>query len=219
MTAGQPPLNPESHNLNTLLRQAGLAPVEAAVESKFDNYLALLLRWNARMNLTAVRDPADIVRRHFIESIACAQLLPESIHSLLDFGSGAGFPGIPIALCRPAITITLAESQAKKAAFLQEAIRTLGLNCHIWPRRAEELDRHFDAVALRAVDRMDRAVAASARLVRPGGHIAVLTTQSDLSNIKTSAGPDFHWPESFPLPGSEQRLLATASRLAPPPQP
>jgi len=89
--------------------------------SEFGAYAALLIRWNARMNLTAVRDEEGILRRHFAESIVCARILPPGITTLLDFGSGAGFPGLPIALCRREIAVTLAESQGKKVAFLREA--------------------------------------------------------------------------------------------------
>src|SRR5580704_7224389 len=86
-------------------------------------YLDLLLKWNARTNLTAIRDPEEIVRRHFGESLFTAKHLP-ACRTLLDLGSGAGFPGIPIQLALPELKVTLAESQNKKAAFLQEAVRT-----------------------------------------------------------------------------------------------
>src|ERR1700716_2998312 len=96
-------------------------------------YLDLLLKWNARTNLTAIRDPEEIVRRHFGESLFAAQNLKlgnpapsaPSVITLFDLGSGAGFPGLPIALFRPEIQVTLAESQNKKAVFLREAVRTL----------------------------------------------------------------------------------------------
>jgi 16S rRNA (guanine527-N7)-methyltransferase len=103
--------------LNGLLTEAGLEAVDSVLAGGFEAYLSLLLRWNARVNLTAVRDEGGILSRHFVESIACARALPAGIATLLDFGSGAGFPGIPIALCRPEIAVTLAESQGKKAAF------------------------------------------------------------------------------------------------------
>jgi 16S rRNA (guanine527-N7)-methyltransferase len=119
--------NPPATRLNALLAEAGLAPLDAAQAQAFEDYLSLLLRWNARVNLTAIRDEEGILRRHFVESIACSRALPAGIRTLLDFGSGAGFPGIPIALCRPEIAVTLAESQGKKAAFLREAVRQLGI--------------------------------------------------------------------------------------------
>src|SRR5271167_4951120 len=101
-------------------------------------YLDLLLKWNARTNLTAIRDPEEIVRRHFGESLFTAVHLPAA-QTLLDFGSGAGFPGLPIALLRPEIKVTLAESQNKKSTFLREAVRTLQLSTEVWPNRVEAM--------------------------------------------------------------------------------
>src|ERR1700739_2299273 len=129
-------VEPETGNLTSLLSATSLGPLSPEIAAKFDEYLALILRWNARMNLTAIREPNEILRRHFVESIACAQELPTVILTLLDFGSGGGFPGLPIALCRPEISVTLAESQGKKAAFLNEAVRTLNLNTKVFAGRA-----------------------------------------------------------------------------------
>ena len=168
------------------------------------------------MNLTAIHDEAGILNRHFIESIACAQFLPQEIRSLLDFGSGAGFPGIPIALCRPEIAVTVAESQMKKAAFLQEVVRTLGLNSRVFAGRAEDLDQCFDCVTLRAVDRMDRAVGAASNLLRLGGWLAVLTTASELPQMRDAAGVEFQWSNPVSMPGSEQRVLGIACKAAAP---
>jgi 16S rRNA (guanine527-N7)-methyltransferase len=132
-------------------------------------YLDLLLKWNARTNLTAIRGPEEIVRRHFGESLFAARHL--DLHttdagslSLLDFGSGAGFPGLPIALLRPDIYVTLAESQNKKATFLREVVRTLAVSAEVWSSRVETMpaDRRFHTVALRAVDNMTAAIAAAA---------------------------------------------------------
>ena len=198
--------------LSRLLFEAGLQPLDAGTIAKFDDYLALILRWNSRTNLTAIRDAEGILGRHFVESVACAQRLPEGVTSLLDLGSGAGFPGIPIALCRPEIAITLAESQNKKAAFLQEAVRVLALNTRVFGKRAEELDQRFDCVTLRAVDRMEQAVATATGLIRAGGWLAVLTTAVEVPRIHAFAAEAFHWLEPHYLPGSEQRVLALASK-------
>ncbi len=125
-------------------------------------YLDLLIKWNAKTNLTAIREPGEIVGRHFGESLFAASLVPQGTRTLLDFGSGAGFPGLPIALLRPELEVTLAESQNKKASFLREAVRTLGVGDRVglWPGRVEELpaSRMFDVVALRAVDKMEAAL-------------------------------------------------------------
>lgn len=141
---------------------------------KLVTYLDLLLRWNARTNLTAVRDPEEIVQRHFGESIFAAECLRPHVQEgteVLDLGSGAGFPGIPIQLLFPEVRVCLAESQGKKAAFLREAVRALGLRSEVWARRVEEMpdERVFGVVALRAVDRMEAMVAVGRGRVQPGG--------------------------------------------------
>lgn len=123
------------------------------------NFLELLQRWNARTNLTAIRDEDTLVQRQIGESLWCVQHIPVHCTTLLDFGSGAGFPGIPIALLRPHILVTLAESQGKKASFLREAIRLMNLtNTQVWPGRVQGLPAEvvFDVVAMRAVDDSDR---------------------------------------------------------------
>src|ERR1700677_5110593 len=112
---------------------------------KLSAYLELLLKWNARTNLTAIRDPEEIIRRHFGENLFAGLHLASEADTLLDFGSGAGFPGLPIAILRPEITVTLAESQNKKSTFLREAVRTLGLKVEIWAARVETMPQnpHF----------------------------------------------------------------------------
>jgi 16S rRNA (guanine527-N7)-methyltransferase len=167
------------------------------------------------MNLTAVRDTAGILSRHFLESIVCARLLPAEIATLLDFGSGAGFPGIPIALCRPGIAVTLAESQGKKAAFLQEAVRTLGISVTVHSGRAEILQERFDCVTLRAVDKMPQAVQAASRLVAPRGWVALMTTEGELNHLRLDIDLALGEFAVYPLRGSEQRVLAMARKVAP----
>jgi 16S rRNA (guanine527-N7)-methyltransferase len=164
------------------------------------------------LNLTAIRDEDGILSRHFVESITCARALPAGIKTLLDFGSGTGFPGIPIALCRPEIAVTLAESQGKKAAFLQEAVRVLGISATVHSGRAELLAAQFDCVVLRAVDRMELAVQAAAQLVAPGGWLALMTTGRELASLQAAAGTTLSWELAAPQPGSEDRLIAFARR-------
>ena len=139
-------------------------------------YLDLLLRWNAKTNLTAIRDPEEVVRRHFGESLFVAVNLPPCV-TLLDLGSGAGFPGLPIQLALPALRVTLAESQNKKASFLRETIRTLGLSTEVWGDRVERLpeSRLFDVITLRAVDNPSVALELAHIRRAEGGIIAHLT--------------------------------------------
>lgn len=198
--------------LNVLLMEAGLTPLDEETSARFESYLSLFIRWNENLNLSAIRGEEDILSRHIIESIEVATELPRGIRTLLDFGSGAGLPGIPIALCRPEISVTLAESRNKKAAFLQEAVRVLGIDAKVHAGRAEVLRTVFDCVVLRAVDRMPKAVAAAAPLVGPAGWLALMTTTSELEGLKRAAGAEFSWPAMKLLTGGSRRVVALGSR-------
>ena len=181
-----------------------LPTIPADLPLKLSLYLDLLLKWNARTNLTAIRDPEEIVQRHFGESLFAAQHLPPATRTLLDFGSGAGFPGLPIALLRPEILVTLAESQNKKSTFLREVVRTLALpNAEVWPNRVEVMPstRLFDIVALRAVDDMAAALPAARLRIAPGGRLAILTT----ANRAPAGGT------SIPLPNSRFGIFSLGS--------
>ncbi len=202
--------------LNALLTRAGLPTLATSIEHRFDTYFSLIVRWNAKTSLTAIRDDKEIVSRHFVESIACAAAVPEGARTLLDFGSGAGFPGIPIALCRPEISVTLAESQNKKAAFLREAVRTLELKTTVHGGRAQELTTAFDCVVLRAVDQMETAVSAAARLVSFSGWIMIMTTGPELLSVQKAAGSGFVWQGNVEVPMSANRIIAVG-RLSPNP--
>lgn len=202
-----------AQRLNRILAGFGQAELDSATAARFETYLDLLLRWNAKTNLTAIRDTEGILTRHFAESIACARAIPSGIQTLLDFGSGAGFPGMPIALCRPDIQVTLAESQGKKAAFLREAARVLAIGIEVHGGRAEAISRTFDCVTLRAVDRMEEAIRAAASLVSPAGWLAPLTTERELAGVQAAAGAGFQWHPPVPLPGADARLLMLGQRL------
>lgn len=163
------------------------AAVPAGMYGQLSVYLDLLVKWNARTNLTAIREPEEMVRRHFGESLFAGLQVGEHVAqdaSLLDFGSGAGFPGLPIQLLLPGLRVTLAESQGKKASFLREVVRTLGLRTEIWAERVEAMEavggklRQFDAVTLRAVDNMQQALAEARRRVAPEGWLVTLSTET-----------------------------------------
>ena len=171
--------------------------ISPELAARVQAYLELLLRWNARTNLTAIREPERIVQRHFGESFFAALHLPTEAGSLLDIGSGAGFPGLPIAMARPDWGVTLAESQGKKAAFLQEAVRVLGLNVEVWGKRIEQMptDRRFDVVTLRAVDETADALVLARQRISPGGLLLHLSSGAAADGL------------SIGLPGSDRRLL------------
>lgn len=190
---------------------AGQAAIPNDIYGQLALYLQLILKWNARINLTAIRNPEEIVHRHFGESIF-AGLHLGPCDSLLDLGSGAGFPGIPIQLVRPELSVTLAESRARKAAFLREAIRTLSLKIEVWADRAEILPAHcrFDTVTLRAVDDMDLAVIEAAR--RAERRILLLGTRGA---IYPTLPHTFRFAEPIPLPNSREGVLLIADRTQP----
>jgi 16S rRNA (guanine527-N7)-methyltransferase len=180
--------------------------INGSLYAQLSRYLDLLLKWSARTNLTAIRNPEEIVRRHFGESLFAARHLDPAATTLLDLGSGAGFPGLPIALLRPEITVTLAESQNKKATFLREAVRTLGLATEIWPARAETMpkSRQFHTVTLRAVDNMAAAIAAAAP--RAVHELLFLT------NTPPTLPASFTLHPPIPMPNTLSSILLRATR-------
>jgi 16S rRNA (guanine527-N7)-methyltransferase len=204
------PTLPESRIAELLVPYLGDAPVPSALYTQLSVYLDLLLRWNARTNLTAIRDPEGIVCRHFGEGLFCglelAKRLPTA-STVLDFGSGAGIPGLPIQLIQPEFRVTLAESQGKKASFLREAVRTLELPTEVWAERVESMppDQRFNAVTLRAVDNMELALATARERVAPKGLLVSFTSYDPPSTASPTA-------ESVPLPGASHSIL-TLERL------
>ena len=193
---------------------------------QISTYIDLLQRWNARINLTAIRDEEEIVTRHFGESLFAARNLfplcppacPEPGRTVspvvkdlkvADIGSGAGFPGIPLKLWAPEISLTLIESNHKKATFMREVTRALTLtNINIQNARAESVtDIKFDVVTLRAVERFESILPTAAALLDPAGRLALLIGRPQLSQAH-SALSTLHWSAPIPIPHSQSRLLA-----------
>lgn len=186
----------------------GLSTIAAPVAGRLAAYGNLLLHWNTRLSLTAIRDEAELIERHLMEGVFAAAHHPETSNAL-DFGSGTGVPGIPIALCRPEIHVTLAESQRKKAAFLQEALRTLQLNASVHPSRAELLPvASCGAVWMRAVDKSASMLPVAASLVAPAGALCLLGT----SNAPTGPTLEIWQWKTHPLPGANDRVLHIGHR-------
>lgn len=178
-------------------------------------YIDVLLRWNARINLTAVRDPEEIVTRHFGESLFAARHLvpspdePADARShLIDLGSGAGFPGLPIKIWAPALKLTLIESRQKKATFLREVTRALTLtNVDVFSARGEDFPPgQGTIVTLRAVERFEQALPLAARLVAPGGRLALLIGSSQAPVARTLL-PVFLWQDPIPIPLASSRVM------------
>ena len=234
-----------------------LAPVQL---DQISTYIDLLLRWNARINLTAVRDPESIVTRHFGESLFLARhlfpprtrvdqtpgsparavfagggatLLPAadgpsghekpqtslpgsepgawSSELAIDIGSGAGFPALPLKIWDPHISLTMIESNHKKAAFLREVARALTLtDINVISERAETLVGRLpaaDLVTLRAVERFEDIVPTATRFLAPTGRLALLIGAAQFSTLARLT-PEFSWQPPIPIPSSESRVVA-----------
>ena len=191
----------------------GGQPLDPQQLDQVSHYLELLLRWNARMNLTSVREPEQILSRHFGESFFLARLLSTSspLTDAFDVGSGAGFPGIPLRIFAPHAHITLIESQNKKATFLREVVRSLRLtNINVIAERAENVEQTAELVTLRAVEEFERALPTAAALVRKPGRIGLLIGSSQVSTARQLL-PQAKWEPAVSLPGSRDRVALVGS--------
>jgi 16S rRNA (guanine527-N7)-methyltransferase len=208
----------ENSRIADLLRPfVGAGEISPALLDQLRTYLDLLLKWNARVNLTAVRGPEQIVTRHFGESLFAARSLfgdNSDAIALADVGSGAGFPGIPLKLWAPQIHLTLIESQNKKATFLHEVIRTLQLDrTDVFCNRAEQWGQTADIVTLRAVEKFDSVLPIAAGLVSPEGRLCLLVGEKQIPKAQQLLGDTWHWQVPAAIPQSEDRIVASASQL------
>ena len=109
------------------LQQLGLDPYDEQLLTAFESYRQELLDWNTRINLTAITDPQDVLLKHFLNSLSLLQVYSNSEARLLDIGSGAGFPGLPLKIVRPQWHVTLLEATGKKTLFLHRMVEALQL--------------------------------------------------------------------------------------------
>ena len=177
-------------------------------------YIDILLKWNSRTNLTGIREPEGILRRHFGESyFAAAQLITHDWSgSVIDVGSGAGFPGLPIAIYSPNSSVTLIESHGKKATFLGEVVFALGLkNVRVVRGRAEAYAGSGDVVTLRAVEKFCEVLTTAEGLVGAGGRLALMIGTSQVSEAKRVAAC-LDWQE-VPVPGGNSRVLLVGTKV------
>ena len=170
-------MSPEISALRPTL-EAGLVQLsqDPALAGPLLAYLALLARWNATYNLTAVRDPAQMVPRHLLDSLAM-QPFVRDLGALADLGTGPGLPGIPLAIATPSLRVTLVESNGKKARFLREAVRQLGLaNAEVAESRIEAFHPQagFDAITARALATLPQILALGGHLLAPGGRLLAM---------------------------------------------
>jgi 16S rRNA (guanine527-N7)-methyltransferase len=192
--------------------------VEAAVPGPLCDqirvYADLLLRWNRRISLTTITDPLEILRFHFGESLFAIASVPIRHGRLADVGSGAGFPAIPIRMVCKDISLTLIESNRKKAAFLAEVSRELDLSgVHIHAERMEEVDDRglgFDFVTARAVAIDDIFLQWANSHLKPAGAIALWLGRDNSRKISLSSS--WKWRDPINIPGADRRVILVGSK-------
>jgi 16S rRNA (guanine527-N7)-methyltransferase len=190
------------------LRNYGVSAT-ADICSAIRTYISLLLHWNRTISLTAVTDPLEILRFHFGESMFAASIIANRNGRLADVGSGAGFPGIPLKLAIPALELVLIESNAKKAAFLAEAIRELALErAEVFRGRFEDFCSEapeFDFVSARAIGRHEELINWARGTIKRGGSLALWLGADDAARV--SLNKTWQWREPVPIPGSHSRTI------------
>ncbi len=197
---------------------------------QLSQYAGLLLEWNARMNLTAITQPEEIVSKHFLDSVEGAQLIPSSARAA-DIGSGAGFPGIPLKILRPDVDFTLMDSLNKRIGFLNEVIGRLDLKgCRAIHIRAEDAGtapqhrEQYQIVTARALARLSTLCEYALPLVKPGG--AFLAYKGLYNEELQEAGRALELlgarhsrTHSYTLPGAaEHRGILVLEKIKPTPQ-
>src|SRR5262244_1234923 len=176
---------------------------------QIQQYTKILLSWNDKINLTAIRDPLEILYRHFCESMYGATVLPVEKCRLADVGAGAGFPGLALKIVRPDLELFLVESNVKKATFIAEVIRELGLtDSRVLVSRFEELGEEvapLDFVCSRALGEFSKFLdwAGSARVC--ARNVLFWLGGRDLDQVRTIRG--WEWQAPRPMPHSLQRLI------------
>ncbi len=179
-------------------------------------YCALLAQWNQKISLTAVRDPEHILRFHFGESFFAAGAIRIRGGRLADVGSGAGFPGLPLRIAVSGLSVTLIESNTKKATFLSEVIRELHLDhCDVFRGRMESYAAdnggQFDFIAARALGQHDRMLKWARTKLNPSGKVLLWLGEEDAAAILRAAG--WKWSDPILIPGSDRRVLLVGSAL------
>jgi 16S rRNA (guanine527-N7)-methyltransferase len=167
-----------------------------------ETHFELLERWSKVLNLTSIHKTEEIVERHYCESLFLAEHLPNNISCIADLGSGAGFPGIPVAVLRPNSSVTLIESNLRKSVFLREATRALP-NTLVVAERADAVTRSFDWLVSRAVKYCDISLIAT----KLSAHIALLAGEN------VSGDSCFTWNARIRVPWGNRRYLYLGTRV------
>jgi len=207
--------------LSRRAKSAGIS-LEAGLVEGLETYYQLLTKWNAKINLTAFRltqeGTDEAIDRLLIEPVVAARYIPENARTLLDAGSGGGSPAIPLKLASPRISLRMVEVKTRKAVFLREAIRTLGLrDAEVETSRFEallprvELHEALDLVSIRAVRIETRTLNTLQAFLRPGGKL-LLFRGAGKNDLENSPPPPLAWMATYPLVDSLHSKLVVLSK-------
>ena len=200
----------------TVRRALGEFQISIDSEQVFliQQYIAILRRWNEKLNLTAIRDPLEILYRHFCESMFAGGAIPVDKGRLADIGSGPGFPGIPLKIARPELELCLVESNVKKGTFLAEVVRELKLaNSRVLISRYEELGEEIaplDYVCSRAVGEFGPFLAWAGSAQVQARQVILWIGGRDLEEAQKSK--NWEWREPILIPRSLQRYLLVGKK-------
>ena len=209
-----PPSVPNPDTIRRVLGEFQLIVSDLQV-LQIQQYIKMLLTWNDKVNLTAIRDPLEMLYRHFAESMYAATAVPIKNGRLADIGSGGGFPGLPIRILEPDLELLLVESNVKKATFLAEVVREIGLsNARVLVSRYEELAEELtplDFVCCRAVGEFGPLLnwAHSAQIAVP--RLVLWVGGRDLEQVREIA--DWKWSEPISIPHSLRRFVLIGDRV------
>ena len=177
--------------------------------ARIREYTLLLLKWNRSVGLTSITDPAEIVGRHFGESMYASTLLPVENCRLVDIGTGAGFPGLALKIASPSIKVILIESNKKKCAFLSETVRSLGFkDVEIRPERFENIRPETvsaNFITSRAVGEFKQLLRWSTNALAPRGHLMIWVGSEDSTRIAMTSG--WNWQPAVRIPDSQRRFI------------
>src|SRR2546421_1007068 len=216
----QTPVVPSTEAIRRALQDFQLE-LSAEQITSVQEYMKVLLFWNEKINLTAIRDPMEILHRHFCESMFAAVGVPLEKGRLADVGSGGGFPGLPLKIVRPELEVYLIESNIKKATFLAEVVRELGLtDMHILVSRYQELGEEvapLDTVCSRALGEFGSFLDWASSEQVAAGQVVLWIGGRDLEEVR--GRKDWEWRESIIVPKALQRFLLVGARKAMVPKP
>src|ERR1700751_3235693 len=199
---------PSKKAIERAAREFSLVLNDVQVE-QIQQYTKILWAWNDKVNLTAIRDPLEVLYRHFCESMFGSALVPVENCRLADVGSGGGFPGIPLKIIRPDLHVFLVESNVKKATFLAEVVRELGLtDTRVLVSRYEELGEEvapLDVVCSRALGNFADFLGWAASPQIAAKHALLWLGGRDIADVR--ALPSWSWSVPVPIPKSLQRFV------------